>query len=89
MSFSPWRFLAQFGRKTATGDLGVSAVPAIQDLPTLDDRISRHAELLSKQLLALRERLFPPRVAENAANVYFRRGRPAHRRFRQLFASAV
>jgi chromosome partitioning protein len=52
--------LTYFGRKTATGDLNVSAVPAIQDLPTLDDRISRHAELLSKQLLALRERLFPP-----------------------------
>jgi MerR family regulatory protein len=60
MSFSSLRFLEHFGRKTATGDLSVSAVPAVQDLPTLDDRISRHAELLSKQLLALRERLFPP-----------------------------
>jgi chromosome partitioning protein len=38
----------------------LSAVPAVQELPTLDDRISRHAQLLSKQLLALRDQLFPP-----------------------------
>ena len=38
----------------------MSAVPAVQELPTLDGRISRHAQLLSKQLLALRDQLFPP-----------------------------
>ncbi len=38
----------------------MSAVPATVELPALDDRIAQHAQLLSKQLLALRERLFPP-----------------------------
>ena len=42
-----------------------------------DDRLSAQAHLLSTQLLSLRERLFPPKIAKNATQIYFSKGEAA------------
>jgi len=54
------RFLDHIGEKTALGEKVVSATVGTLDGMSSDDVISGHAGLLSKQLQALREKLFPP-----------------------------
>jgi chromosome partitioning protein len=54
------RFLSHIGEKTALGETVVSATVGTLDGMSSDDVISGHAGLLSKQLQALREKLFPP-----------------------------
>jgi chromosome partitioning protein len=55
------RFFGRFGNKTALGEKrGMPETAVVLDRVSSDDRISAHARLLSNQLLALRDKLFPP-----------------------------
>jgi chromosome partitioning protein len=55
------RFFRRCGRKTVLGDTsGMSEAAITADQYSSGDRISAHARVLSGQLLALRDKLFPP-----------------------------